>query len=163
MHRFYDVAAMTRLGMRVLIEDQSTNCGANAAETRRVLERNGVMHVGSMVVVQDPTMSLRTKAAFEKVYEDVVPGVEVRCCPTFVPRVRVEEGGEVVWDMEGLEAGSLWEMERFLDLLMGEVPRLRDEEGGYGPRGKGFITHVDVPREVEEAWELLKAVLGNKR
>ena len=161
MKRFYDVTAMTRDGMQILIEDQSTNCGANAAETRRVLERNGV-DVRSMVVVQDPTMSLRTKAAFEKVFEDVV-GVEVRCCPTFVPRVRMGEGGEVVWDVEGLEAGSVWEMERFLDLLMGEVPRLRDDGNGYGPRGKGFITHVDVPREVEEAWESLRDVLGNKR
>lgn len=150
--------------MQILFEDQSTNCGANAAETRRVLERNGV-DVRSMVVVQDPTMSLRTKAAFEKVFEDVGVGVEVevRCCPTFVPRVRMGEGGEVVWDVEGLEVGSVWEMERFLDLLMGEVPRLRDDGNGYGPRGKGFITHVDVPREVEEAWESLRDVLGNKR
>ena len=36
-----------------------------------------------------------------------------------------------------------------LELLFGEVIRLRDDENGYGPRGKGFIVHVEVPEEIE--------------
>jgi len=28
------------------------------------------------------------------------------------------------------------------------VRRLRDDEHGYGPRGAGFIDHVDVPPDV---------------
>lgn len=42
-------------------------------------------------------------------------------------------------------------------LLMGEIPRLSDTENGYGPKGKNFIAHVNIPNEVEEAFlELLE-------
>lgn len=56
----------------------------------------------------------------------------------------------------GIEASRLWRLPRFLGLVMGEIPRLRDDEEGYGPKGKGFIVHVDVPDEVEEAWKRIK-------
>ncbi len=36
-------------------------------------------------------------------------------------------------------------MGRYLALLLGELPRLLDNAQGYGPNGKGFITHVDFP------------------
>jgi len=32
---------------------------------------------------------------------------------------------------------------------------LRDDEDGYGPRGRGFQAHVDVPPEVEAAYDAL--------
>jgi len=35
---------------------------------------------------------------------------------------------------------------RCVTLLMGEVPRLTDNANGYGPAGRGYIAHVDVPR-----------------
>jgi magnesium chelatase family protein len=38
-------------------------------------------------------------------------------------------------------------------LLLGEVPRLRDAPGGYGPSGAGFIAHVDIPAAVAAAHE----------
>lgn len=40
-------------------------------------------------------------------------------------------------------------------LALGEIPRLRDDENGYGPRGRGFIAHVDIPEAVEAAWRRL--------
>ncbi|RHZ67262.1 hypothetical protein CDV55_101252 [Aspergillus turcosus] len=141
---------------RVLLEDRSTNCGANAIETKRVLEENGI-HPGSMLIVQDPTMARRTVASFEKAFSG---GANLRLTswPTFVPKVRLE-GGELVYDESvGIEASRLWRLPRFLGLLMGEIPRLRDDEEGYGPKGKGFIVHVDIPDEVEEAWKRMKGV-----
>ena len=39
-----------------------------------------------------------------------------------------------------------------LSLLTGEIRRLRDDEHGYGPRGKGFLPHVDIPEDVMDAW-----------
>ena len=39
---------------------------------------------------------------------------------------------------------------------MGEIPRLRDDEAGYGPRGKHFIAHVEVPALVLAAFEQLR-------
>lgn len=50
-------------------------------------------------------------------------------------------------------------MDRFLELILGEVPRLRDDKHGYGPEGKGFIPHVDIPNQVEQSWELLNSGL----
>ena len=56
----------------------------------------------------------------------------------------------------------MWEMERYLALLMGEIPRLLDDENGYGPRGKDFIAHVDMPKEVLAAYQELETLLGDK-
>ncbi|MBA1577526.1 YdcF family protein, partial [Klebsiella pneumoniae] len=40
--------------------------------------------------------------------------------------------------------------------LTGELPRLRDDSDGSGPRGRDFIVHVDFPAEVIQAWQTLK-------
>ncbi len=50
----------------------------------------------------------------------------------------------------------MWDMDRYITLLMGEIPRLSDNADGYGPKGKGYITHVDIPKEAEDAFEELK-------
>lgn len=55
------------------------------------------------------------------------------------------------------EQQGVWSVERFISLLLGEVPRLRDDPRGYGPRGRGFIDHVDIPEEVEAAHGWLAA------
>jgi len=47
-------------------------------------------------------------------------------------------------------------MEHFISLLLGEIPRLADNSEGYGPKGKDFIVHVDIPAEVWQAFEYLK-------
>lgn len=52
---------------------------------------------------------------------------------------------------------GVWRMERFVSLVLGEVPRLRDAPGGYGPKGLAFIDHVDLPPEVEAAHAWLAA------
>ena len=50
---------------------------------------------------------------------------------------------------------GMWDMERYISLLMGEIPRLSDDENGYGPKGKGFIAHIDIPPSVRNAFEEL--------
>ena len=57
---------------------------------------------------------------------------------------------------------GMWDMDRYVNLLMGEIPRLTDDENGYGPKGKNFIAHVDIPEEVKEAFEKLKQVYGEQ-
>ena len=42
------------------------------------------------------------------------------------------------------------------------IPRLTDDENGYGPNGKNFIAHVDIPETVKIAFEELKFVYGDK-
>ena len=46
-------------------------------------------------------------------------------------------------------------MDGFLKLVMGEIPRLRDDEHGYGSKGHNFINHVDIPDAVLAAFERL--------
>lgn len=56
----------------------------------------------------------------------------------------------------------MWKVERYVNLLMGEIPRLTDNENGYGPNGKNFIAHVEIPENVKNAFEELKLVYGEK-
>ena len=149
-------------GCKVLIEDKSTNCGANAIETRKVLDANGFPCPQTFIIVQDPTMSRRTVASFQKVYSDFNSLPVFHSCPTFVPIVQMIDG-EVNYDVVGVEAEELWDTGRFLDLVLGEIPRLRDDSNGYGLRGKGFIVHVDIPSEVEQAYQRLKKVKSFRR
>ncbi|CZT10453.1 hypothetical protein WAI453_012077 [Rhynchosporium graminicola] len=159
-----DVNKITSRGCRILIEDQSTNCGANATRTMELLEKEGVTGLKMMYVVQDPTMSLRTVASFEKAFEKEVTeaGLVVKSAPIFVPRMK-NDAGKMTWDVEEVEAEELWDVGRFYDLVNGEIPRLRDDRNGYGPNGKEFIVHVDVPAEIEDAWGRLKEEFGGSR
>lgn len=51
---------------------------------------------------------------------------------------------------------GMWNIERYITLLMGEIPRLLDDTNGYGPRGMNFIAHVDIPSIVMDAFIELK-------
>ncbi|KAH7367433.1 hypothetical protein B0T11DRAFT_275273 [Plectosphaerella cucumerina] len=169
--RWYGLSSESEGSPFIFIEDRSTNCGANAQETKRTLDAQGLISPRSIVVVQDPTMSRRTTASFEHSYADIgVSGPKIIAWPTFVPVVEATSGSEGGLDAaDGLQYSSqgptgerkngLWDMRRFLDLLIGEIPRMRDDERGYGPRGKGFIPHVDIPADVEEAWGVLSSAM----
>jgi hypothetical protein len=159
---------------QILIENRSTNCGANAVETRKILDKAKITGPLSSIIVQDPTMSLRTLASFEKAYSDLPLHLRptFKACPVFVPRVEMRDTSirdgriEFVVDSEaedGLRTEDLWEMRRFCELLVGEVARLRDDESGYGPAGKGFIGHVDVSEEVFRAAERVREGTGFER
>ncbi|KAJ9355289.1 hypothetical protein DTO280E4_6504 [Paecilomyces variotii] len=185
---FFNGQKIRQMGCEVLVEDESTNCGENAVKTRGVLEDAEKAaaaeaaaaaeiiqkrhHPRTFLIIQDPTMMLRTKASFEKAYQDILPAREFICFPTFVPEVKLSTSTSTYTSGSGSDSSEmmtitysnttpppegLWDFERFYDLIMGEIPRLRDDKEGYGPNGKGFITHVDVPRDVEEAWERLRA------
>ena len=52
-------------------------------------------------------------------------------------------------------------MERYIGLLMGEISRLRDDEKGYGPKGKDYIVHIDIPDNVKKAFSELEQKYGN--
>ncbi|KAH0108420.1 acetyl-CoA synthetase-like protein, partial [Aureobasidium melanogenum] len=128
----------------------------------KMLQKHGLLASGSKIlIIQDPTMSLRTKMSFEKAFE----GDEVvfEACPTFVPRVTELEGRLRFEEGAGVTKGELWDMDRFLGLILGEIVRLKDDETGYGPRGKGFIRHVDVPDAVLDAYARLEKSVQAKR
>ena len=157
-----DVAAISEAGCRILLDDVSTNCGGNAIETRKVLDMQGITTPQTFIIVQDPTMSRRTIASFQQTYSDLSASVNFMGCPTFVPILRINSPSPL-FCTPGLESDQLWGYERYLGLILGEIPRLRDDLVGYGPSGKGYIVHVDIPNEVEEAWTRLAAVFVGKR
>ena len=57
---------------------------------------------------------------------------------------------------------GMWTVDRYVNLLMGEIPRLTDNDAGYGPNGKNYIAHDDIPPEVQAAFERLQAVYGTQ-
>lgn len=146
-HRFWQIPRE-----RIVVEDQSTNCGENAWFTRRVMEERGICPE-MVTVVQDPTMQRRTMATFSRVWMGVSNAPRWLSYPGYVPElVNTPQGVSYRQPVVGL-----WPVSRYLSLVLGEVPRLRDDASGYGPRGKDFITHVDIPAEVDAAWQLLSA------
>ena len=118
---------------QVLVERESTNCGNNVTFARDVARRHG-LRPRTVALVQDATMQRRMDAVFRLVWPEAVP--VNRPAP---------------------DGRHTWPRDRWRALVMGEVPRLRDDEHGYGPRGRGFIAHVDVPEGVERAHAALLA------
>ena len=53
------------------------------------------------------------------------------------------------------DIAGMWKMDRYIELLLGEIPRLSDNTEGYGPKGRDYIAHVDIPDEVQCAFEAL--------
>lgn len=71
----------------------------------------------------------------------------------------IMENGQPVYSSDIL---GMWEIDRYISLLMGEIPRLSDTPGGYGPSGKNFIAHVDIPETVLLSFYELKKIYGNQ-
>ena len=83
-------------------------------------------------------------------------GTRVINWPAYVAELACEDGA-LVWCQA---PEGIWPLDAYLQLLLGEVARLTDDERGYGPRGRDFVVHVDVPDEVRAAADVLGAVCG---
>ena len=137
---------------QLVVEDRSSNCGENALFTRQTLEaRDMVPRCG--VVIQDPTMQRRTMATFARIWQDAAAAPQWFSTPGFTPRLyNTPQGVAFSHEVDGV-----WPVGRYLSLILGELPRLQDNPQGYGPRGKGFIVHVDIPAQIVAARERLRA------
>lgn len=140
----------------ITVEPTSTNCGANAEEAYRLLQAQG-RAPEAVLLMQDPTMQRRTWASFRKVW-DGHDDVRFVNAPAFVPVVQ-ERDGHLAFETP--EGPGCWPMERFIALVMGEIPRLRNDADGYGPRGAGYIVAVDIPPAVEAAYDRLTEPFGD--
>jgi uncharacterized SAM-binding protein YcdF (DUF218 family) len=125
------------------IEDQSTNCGENAARTRELVSRPQ-----TLLLIQDPTMQRRTHACFKRSFADL-PGTTLISHAPVIPWIGPEHVSA------GPDAPEIWSRERFRSLLLGEIHRLSPDV--YGPNGRNFIDHVAVPAEVLAAYNRLLA------
>lgn len=131
-----------------LLETRSTNCGNNITYLLELLESRGIA-AESFLLMQDATMMRRMVAGL-RLHR---PDAAVLAYATYAARVVADSGGLSYED----EPLGMWDIERYRTLLMGEVPRLRDDASGYGPKGAGWIAHVDIPRDVEGAFARLRA------
>ena len=133
------------------VEDQSTNCGENARFSWNMLKQHQRV-TGRVLVVQDPTMQRRTMATFARVCRDEPVSPQWISHPGFTPTL--QNGKEGVEFSAG--NSGLWPVDRYISLVLGELPRLYDDVNGYGPAGRDFIAHVEFPEAVIAAWGQLK-------
>ncbi|MBP5627512.1 YdcF family protein [bacterium] len=127
------------------LETRSTHCGNNITNLLALLEDNAVP-CENIILTQDATMQLRMCATLLKHR----PGLRIVNYAAYK--------AQITPDLAYAESiPGMWPIDRFVSLLMGEVKRLTDTPDGYGPRGRDFITHVDIPKEVKEAYEDLLA------
>ncbi|MTD25856.1 YdcF family protein [Erwinia sp. J316] len=149
--------AVERFGIhpeRLIVEDQSRNCGENAAFSRRILQAREI-EARRIIIIQDPLMQRRTVETFEHEWQRQGRQADFISWPVFIPQLTLQDG-QIVMSGAASQQG-LWTLERYVSMALGEVRRLRDDHNGYGPLGLGFIGHVDVPHAVEQAWQRLMA------
>lgn len=135
--------AMVYLGVPqkdILSENKSANCGPNAEFSLRLLQERNQPHK-DILLLQDPFLQRRSHASLEK---HMVGG-------------RVFSFAPIIPTAEALRVGRPWSAARFIEFLEREIPRLRDDEAGYGPRGSGYIVHCEIPPDIEAAYALVMA------
>lgn len=130
------------------LECRSTNCGNNITFLLDLVREHG-LPCTSVLLMQDATMQLRMDAGMRK----HAPGIQTVNYATY--RANVTDGAGRLEYVEPIR--GMWNMRRYISLLMGEVPRLVDTADGYGPNGRAYIAHVDLPPDVLEAFETLKS------
>lgn len=129
------------------LECNSTNCGNNITNLLDLLKENRIAY-RNIILSQDATMQNRMEAGLKKY---VGNDIQIINYAVYSAKVVVKNNAlaydKKIWGM--------WDIDRYISLLMGEIPRLSDDENGYGPNGKGFIAHVEIPPEVRNAFDEL--------
>lgn len=125
-----------------LIESKSTNSGENATFSLEILHSLGAVPE-KILLMNDPTLQRRTRATFEKVWQNEQT-IFANAVP-FVPEI-LHFSEEIIFTAK--ELNHQWPKEYFHALVLGEMERLHDDENGYGPKGKDFIPHIDISEEV---------------
>lgn len=130
------------------LETKSTNCGNNITYLLDLIQKKQ-LKMNSILMIQDASMQLRMEACLRKYLSKEVKIINYAAYQTSV----IVENNQLIYDRP---IHGMWEIDHYLSLLMGEIPRLYDNENGYGPNGKQFIAHVDIPQEVLAAYCFLQ-------
>ena len=140
---------------RIAVEGQSTNGGQNARFSLRILQQEGLAGA-TVLLLQDPLMQSRSVLTWKSEAERAGQSSHVLSHAAFIPRV--EPGPNGLPQLIAVHSRATWITDRYIGLLLGEIARLHDDENGYGPRGKNFLPHVDIPAEV---WASYQRVLAS--
>ncbi|MGT2907355.1 YdcF family protein [Streptococcus dentiloxodontae] len=134
-----------------LLETQSTNCGNNITLMLNLLEKSQI-EAKSFILCQDAAMQLRMSATLKKFRPDALI-INYAAYQAFFDETA--EDLKLTGHFKGM-----WETERYISLLMGEIPRLRDDESGYGPNGAAYLAHAEIPLDVEASFARLSKEFG---
>ena len=110
------------------IERESTNCGNNVTYALRLLNEKNI-EAKNIIIIQDTTMQHRMEAGFRK-YDS---NINIINYASYKTKVIVKED-KLTFEKNNIL--GMWDIERYISLLMGEIPRLNDNESGYGPKWK---------------------------
>ena len=145
----FDTCLKHRYGLHAdYLETRSTNCGNNITNLLKLMEEHRII-CNSIILSQDATMQRRMSAGMQK-YR---PDMRIINFAAYQAEV-IQQGQRLSY---ASDIWGMWDMERYINLLMGEIPRLLDNENGYGPNGAGYIAHVDIDPTVIQAYcELAK-------
>jgi uncharacterized SAM-binding protein YcdF (DUF218 family) len=136
------------------IEKESTNCGENALFALKLAKEKGICP-RTVILMQDSSMQLRMDATFRKEWREWK--TEFIGYASYRAHIIIENNQMIFADNP---LWGMWSLERYITLLLGEIPRLHDTPSGYGPNGKNYILHIDIPNEVIQAFEDLKIYYG---
>ena len=139
---------------RILIENRSANAGENARFSLRALAAASASQA-AVLILQDPTMQRRSILTWARAAETAGLHSRPLSHAAFVPRVEPALGGSL--RLAADQTQGTWTLPRLIGLLLGEIRRLRDDENGYGPKGRNFIPHVDIPEPVMESFQRVEA------
>lgn len=128
------------------LETESTNCGNNITNLLSLLDRERIP-CQRIVLCQDATMQRRMEAVLRL----HAPDMRVLNYASYCVEAVMADGRPAFRN----PPLGMWEFERYVTLLMGEISRLTDDANGYGPQGSGFLAHVDIPGDVLEAFQRL--------
>lgn len=144
----FDIYLRRRHGLSVdWLETRSTNCGNNITNLLELLSK-ACHSCNRFILCQDATMQRRMAAGLQKRR----PGAMIVNYAVYRATVVADEDR-----LRYAEAiPGMWEIGRYVSLLLGEIPRLTDDAQGYGPKGRGFIAHVDIPEAVTASFRALK-------
>ncbi|MGL4697716.1 ElyC/SanA/YdcF family protein [Enterococcus larvae] len=129
------------------LETKSTNCGNNITYLLELL-KNEAIPFSSIILIQDAAMQLRMDATLRKFAADAT----IINYAAYKATIQ-SDAGKLTYT-ENIK--GMWPINRYISLLMGEIPRLTDDKHGYGPNGSGYLAHVDIPKEVSRAFLELK-------
>lgn len=134
----------------ILVENRSTNTGENARFSWDLL-RARMPGVLSLLILQDPLLQRRAVLTLQQALSLVPVRPVVLSAAAFVPEI----GTQGFVNPPPSQQPAPWSLERCLALALGEVERLRNDERGYGPNGRGYIPAEDVPAEVLASYHAL--------
>ena len=144
-----DALLYQRHGLRAdLLETASTNCGNNITYLLDLLEGEGNVPA-TVILCQDAVMQRRMDVTWQRQVQDRAAFSRVRVINWAAYEAELVATDRALSWAHAPE--GIWPIDTYLQLLAGEVARLTDDEHGYGPCGRDYVVHIDVPSGIAEA------------